>query len=54
MHRIKKRKISEGIYIREKIEYVEIEGFVNVLAKLIEKYAEKVEPAEKKPNDKKE
>lgn len=49
MHRVKSRKIYEGIYIREKIEYVEIERFVSILARLIEKYAEKIEPAETKP-----
>lgn len=43
MRRIKRRKICEGIYAREKVEYVEIERFVNVLARLIEKYAEKIE-----------
>ncbi len=47
MRRIKRRKICEGIYAREKVEYVEIERFVNVLARLIEKYAEKIEFDEK-------
>lgn len=43
MHRIKNRKIYEGISLREKVEYIELERFVNVLARLIEKYAEKVD-----------
>lgn len=43
MHRIKSKKIYEGISLREKVEYIELERFVNVLAKLIEKYAEKID-----------
>lgn len=43
MHRIKIKKIYEGIYLREKVEYIELERFVGILARLIEKYAEKIE-----------
>lgn len=43
MHRIKHKKIYEGISLREKVEYIEIERFVSILARLIEKYAEKID-----------
>lgn len=43
MHRIKSKKIYEGIYLRERVEYIELDRFVSILARLIEKYAEKIE-----------